>query len=98
MIGIVPCIHMMTIFERIVIIMSHFISRTDKTALHELSFKHGARVKFGYVDRAGKATDVDTEVDSTTVLPDSILTNSEANGGYKRYLFSSITTDVEVDD
>lgn len=78
--------------------MTHFISRTDKTALHELSFKHGTRVKFGYVDRTGKATDVDTEVDSTTVLPDSILTNSEANGGYKRYLFSFITTDVEVDD
>lgn len=69
----------------------------DIIGLRELSEKQGERVRFEYVDSEGKHTNVDTEVDSTTVRPDSILTFTSENG-YKRYLFNRIQTDVLVGD
>lgn len=69
------------------------IKNYDTKALQNLSMRHGERVRFNYIDAKGKHTSVDTRVDSTTVLPNSILTYTPFNG-YKRYLFNRIQTDI----
>lgn len=76
--------------------MSDIISREDYGKLQKLSLQHGRNIKFKYTDAAGKQTDVDSNVDSTTVLEGSILTHNAGNG-YRRYLFSRMDSDVEAD-
>lgn len=75
--------------------MSNIISRDDYAKLQNLASLHGTNVKFSYVDKKGKATDVNTNVDSTTVKEGSILTHNDVNG-YRRYLFTGLTSDVIV--
>ena len=76
-------------------IMANRINATDYDKLRTLAKESGKTVKFKYIDGKGKQTDVNAQVDVSTVREDSILTNGD--NGYRRYLFGRIQSDVTVE-
>ena len=75
--------------------MANRINATDFNKLRKLASQHGEHVRFSYLDKEGKRTNVDTTIDATTIRNDSLLTKNE-DKGYRRYLFANLQSDVEV--